>query len=56
MFLRGMLEGKRIDNSTEKEISGWLELVRALYPRQVMIYTIDRKRPPESLKKCLWKS
>ena len=51
MFLRGMLEGNRIDNSTEKEISGWLELVRALYPRQVMIYTIDRETPARELEK-----
>jgi len=51
MFLRGEFEGKRLDNSTEKEVSAWLELVRALSPREVMIYTIDRETPAKQLEK-----
>lgn len=51
MFLRGVFEGNRIDNTTEKEISAWLELVRALQPREVMIYTIDRETPASGLEK-----
>ncbi|MDO5524103.1 MAG: radical SAM protein, partial [Bacteroidia bacterium] len=43
MFLRGEFEGKQIDNTTEEEISAWLQLVRELNPREVMIYTIDRE-------------
>jgi Fe-S oxidoreductases len=52
MFLRGEFEGKRIDNTTEKEVSAWLELVRALQPREVMIYTIDRETPAKELEKA----
>lgn len=51
MFIRGWFEGNQIDNTTEKEISAWLELVRALNPREVMIYTIDRETPAKELVK-----
>jgi len=52
MFLKGVFEGNRIDNTTEKEISAWLELVRTLQPREVMIYTIDRETPASGLEKA----
>lgn len=52
MFLRGEFEGKQIDNTTEEEVSAWLELVRALRPREVMIYTIDRETPAKRLEKA----
>ena len=44
MFIRGEFEGKQIDNTTKKEITAWLELVKEMNPREVMIYTIDRQR------------
>ena len=52
MFLKGVFEGKEIDNTTEREISAWLELVRTLQPREVMIYTIDRETPVRGLEKA----
>ncbi|MCE5179113.1 MAG: radical SAM protein [Porphyromonadaceae bacterium] len=52
MFLKGVFEGTVIDNTTEKEISAWLELVRTLQPREVMIYTIDRETPASGLEKA----
>ena len=51
MFLRGEFEGHTIDNATEKEVSAWLQLVRELNPREVMIYTIDRETPAKQLEK-----
>lgn len=51
MFLRGSHDGKVVDNTTEKEISAWLEAVRATNPREVMIYTIDRETPEKNLEK-----
>ncbi len=51
MFLRGECNGQRVDNTTETEVSAWLELVRQIEPRQVMIYTIDRDTPAENLEK-----
>jgi wyosine [tRNA(Phe)-imidazoG37] synthetase (radical SAM superfamily) len=52
LFLKGMFEGKIIDNTTEKEISAWLALVSELRPREVMIYTIDRETPANGLEKA----
>ena len=51
MFLRGSYEGRPVDNTTEREVSAWLELVKEIGPRQVMIYTIDRDTPDPDLEK-----
>ena len=51
MFLKGEFEGNRIDNTTEYEISQWLELVYDLQPMEVMIYTIDRETAVKGLEK-----
>lgn len=51
MFLKGEPDGISVDNTTEEEISGWIEALRQIKPRQVMIYTIDRETPIKSLKK-----
>ena len=51
MFLRGWHDGKRIDNTVEEELKPWLEALQRVSPRSVMVYTIDRKTPEESLEK-----
>ena len=51
MFVRGSHNGKVVDNTTEEEVSAWLEAVKATNPREVMIYTIDRETPEKSLEK-----
>ena len=51
MFIRGTFKGKIIDNTTEEEISAWLELLKKINPLQVMIYTIARDTPVETLQK-----
>lgn len=51
MFVRGSFQGNKIDNTTEKEIEAWLELLKKIKPRQVMIYTIARDTPLNTLEK-----
>jgi len=51
MFVTGSHNGKTVDNTTDEEISAWLEAVRATSPREVMIYTIDRETPEKNLEK-----
>ena len=51
MFLRGECGGQRVDNTTEREVAAWLELVCEIAPQKVMIYTIDRDTPCPTLKK-----
>ena len=50
MFLRGT-DGETIDNTGEKEISGWISALKQIKPKQVMIYTIDRETPVKDLHK-----
>ena len=51
MFLKGEYQGKTVDNTTEKEITGWLDALKEIKPKQVMIYTIDRETPVKGLRK-----
>ncbi|MEG2647683.1 MAG: radical SAM protein, partial [Mucinivorans sp.] len=51
MFLKGEVNGESVDNTTEAEISGWLDALRRIRPKQVMIYTIDRETPVKALRK-----
>jgi len=32
-------------------LNGWMDIVRTLKPREVMVYTIDRPTPAENLQK-----
>ncbi len=51
MFLRGTFEGKKVDNTTEKEVAAWLGIIAEVRPQRVMIYTIDRDTPADDLHK-----
>lgn len=51
MFVKGYHNGKVVDNTTEEEVSAWLETVSASMPKEVMIYTIDRETPEKNLEK-----
>lgn len=52
MFIRGSFKGKKIDNTTNEEINAWLTLLKKIKPAQVMIYTIARDTPIETLQKA----
>lgn len=51
MFLRGSWKGVDFDNTTDQEVAAWLELVKKIAPSQVMIYTIARDTPADTLRK-----
>ncbi len=51
MFLRGEVDGESVTNTTSHEISGWIEALKEIRPKQIMIYTIDRDTPVKGLKK-----
>lgn len=48
LFLRGMHDGKVIDNTTPVEINAWLKAIEKIKPSEVMIYTISRDTPEGS--------
>lgn len=52
MFLHGERDGEPVDNLSEEEVSGWIEALRRIRPKQVMIYTIDRATPLQTLRKA----
>lgn len=51
MFLRGTCDGRTVDNTTDSEVDAWLRLVREIAPRQVMVYSLDRDTPCQTLEK-----
>ena len=53
MFLRGEHDGKNIDNTIPEEIEALIKAYKRISPRQVMIYSIDRKTPEQRLEKVL---
>ena len=52
MFLKGEFEGQSVNNMTEEEVAGWLQALREIAHKQVMIYTIDRETPAQGLLKA----
>lgn len=51
MMLRGEFDGKPIDNTTDEEINALIDMVKEIGPKEIMIYSIDRKTPAEHLVK-----
>ena len=47
MFLRS----PDFDTATEEALQKWMDIVRDLRPREIMVYTIDRETPDKSLGK-----
>lgn len=45
-----ILRGPGIDNSSDTEINALIEAYKRIRPRSIMIYSIDRKTPDETLK------
>lgn len=52
MFLKGRHDGWFIDNTTDEFVLPWIEAVKEIAPRQVMIYTIERETPGQDLRKA----
>lgn len=51
MMVRGEHDGQIIDNTTDGEIEALINAYIAIAPREIMLYTIDRKTPEEKLEK-----
>jgi len=51
MLLKGSFNKQEIDNTTEIEIQAYLDLLIRIRPEKVMIYTIARDTPVDTLEK-----
>lgn len=52
MFLKGEVDGVDVSNTVEEYVAPWIEAVKEIAPREVMIYTIDRETPQKGLIKA----
>lgn len=52
LFMKGTYEGEDVDNTSDVYVLPWLEVVKKIAPKQVMIYTIDRETPAPDLLKA----
>lgn len=52
MFMKGTHDGLSVDNTGDRYVLPWLDVVKEIAPRQVMIYTIDRETPDLHLEKA----
>lgn len=51
MMLRGEWEERRIDNTTPQEVEALIGAYRAVAPREIMLYSLDRATPAKTLVK-----
>jgi len=51
LFVRGSHKGVSFDNTTDHEVSLWLQHIQMLQPKLVMIYPIARATPTEDVEK-----
>ncbi|HMM11082.1 MAG TPA: radical SAM protein [Bacteroidales bacterium] len=51
LFVRGYHNGEYVDNTTEGEIEAWIDLLRQINPKFVMLYSLERDTPLENLEK-----
>ena len=52
MFLKGKVDGVDVNNTGDSYVLPWIEVVKEIAPRKVMIYTIDRETPQQGLQKA----
>lgn len=52
MFMKGVFEGKEVDNTSDTYLLPWIKAVKEISPREVMVYTIDRETPGHGLCKA----
>ncbi|MDR3308626.1 MAG: radical SAM protein, partial [Tannerella sp.] len=49
MFLHGEHQGLSVDNTGNADVALWIEALKVIRPRCVMIYTINRETPVKTI-------
>lgn len=52
MFFKGFYDGKDVDNTSDIYVLPWIQAIKEIAPKQVMIYTIERETPDKGLIKA----
>lgn len=50
LFVQGEFKGRAVDNTTDAEVAEWINHIKLIKPRYVMLYPIDRQTPTLGLK------
>lgn len=45
------LKSEDFDSSDQEQLDAWMDIVRKVHPREIMVYTIDRETPQKGLVK-----
>lgn len=51
LFLRGEYEGEYIDNTSEEEVKAWIDVIKEVNPKFVMIYPVERDTAASGIEK-----
>jgi len=51
LFLKGIFDNQTFNNAEEPHLSLWIDTVKKLNPKQVMLYSLDRSTPAQGLEK-----
>ncbi len=49
MFIKGSFKGEAFDNTTDFEVEKWIDVLKEIMPKQIMIYPIARDTPLDTL-------
>ena len=52
MFMHGTADGVDVSNLSDEYVTPWLEALQQIKPEKVMIYTIARETPLQTLRKA----
>ncbi len=51
LLFRGISNGQKVDNTEKEEFAAYLEILKKIQPRYVMLYGLDRATPEKDLEK-----
>jgi wyosine [tRNA(Phe)-imidazoG37] synthetase (radical SAM superfamily) len=51
LFFKGIIEEQCFNNAEEPHLSLWIDIVKQLHPKKVMIYSLDRNTPSQDLER-----
>lgn len=51
LFFKGEVDGQCFNNAAEPHLSLWLNVVKQLHPKKIMLYSLDRSTPAQQLEK-----
>lgn len=51
LFMRGTHQGEWIDNTTDEEVTAWIDVLKTIRPKYVMLYPIERDTAAPEIEK-----